>query len=360
MHTYNTGKVRFVNGGQSTIFDGAQGPFVNPLHGNLYALPYDFNSQPDLQNLNLQATFNGELGGKIEMSLGTDGDILASFGQPRNQINLTQAYVQYTRGPLTFLAGKFVALAGFEAVETPKNPNYSHGYLPGFAVPGTLTGVRATYAPNPKISVSVGANDGWDDWQFLGKGLTLAGNVTFAPSPAVSLAVTTYNGKDYDGQLLETGHPYGNRMLYDVILIVHPVSALELVVNYDNGTQLNAARADSTGAVILAPGTTTPILGSDNWNGFAGYAVYSFSSKYYLALRAETFEDSGGFRTGFDQRLQSRTATFAYSPSPTYTFRVEYRTDTSDQPTFQQRPNLSSTPGRTYQNALGFEGIITL
>ena len=359
MHTFNTNFVRFKNGSQSTIYDGAQGPFINPGNGKSYGLQYDFNSVPNLQGLDLQATFNGTLGGKIEASLGTDGDILASLGQTRNQYNLTQAYVQYTRGPLTFLVGKFTSLAGFEAVETPPNPNYSHGYLPGYAVPATHTGVRATYAPNSKISVTFGANNGWDDWQFLGKGLTYEGSVTYAPSSAASLQVTTYNGRDYDGQLFTTGHPYGNRMLYDVILIVYPVSALRVIVNYDNGTQLNAARADETGAIAVVPGTTTPILGSDNWTGVAVYTVYSFSSKLNLALRAETFQDGGGFRTGYDQRLQSRTATLAYSPLAQYTFRVEYRTDTSDQPVFQQRPNLSTTPGRTYQNALGFEVIVS-
>jgi len=352
-----TNAARFVNavpsnGAPSRIFDVSTGPFFDANGGRLLALANDFNNVPTVQNANLQLTLNGSvISGKIESSFGTDADVMASNGQSRSSINLTQAYVQAVGGSVTFLLGKFSTLAGAEVIEAPGNTNYSRSYLFGEAVPFTHTGVRATYAVNSKVSVVAGINNGWDDWKFAGKKKTIEGAILLTPSPGYALNLQTYNGNDLaiNGNSAAGVLPtFTNRMLYDAVLTIHPTSLLTLVANYDNGTQL----ADATGA-----------FGTSHWNGIAGYLNYQFRPQYGLSLRGETFHDIRGFHTGIAQRLQSNTATVNYAPGSTYLFRLEYRLDAADGNNFTFRdagldPIAKAPNGRNHQSSLGIETVI--
>ena len=356
-----TDAVRFVPtsptaiGAPSHIFDGSNGPFFDLNGGKQLGGPNDFNATPNLQNFDLTLAINptGTLGGKIETIVGSDADFLASNGQTRGKFTLAQAYFQYASGPLTFLAGKMDGLAGYELANTISNTNFSRDYLYG-AVMSTETGLRATYAYNPKFSLTVGANNGWDDWKFDGKKKTLEGSLAITPSPGYSLNLTTYNGNDFlAGGLSGTGLTkvlpvYTNRMLYDEILTVHATSALTIVANADNGTQLN----------LGGP--------SYHWAGIAGYANYQFNPMYALSLRKETYRDSAGFRTGAGVpiRIQSNTATVTFTPTSNYIFRAEYRLDAADANAFQFR-HLGNPPGdiltgRSKQSEFALEAVYKL
>lgn len=188
--------------------------------------------------------------------------------------------------------------------------------------------------------MTAGANNGWDDTKFVGKKKTLEGSLAITPSPGYGLTLTTYNGNDF----AVFGNPaiLSNRMLYDAILTVHPSSALTLIGNYDNGTQL----ADRTGAFATA-----------RYNAISGYANYQFTPQYALSLRRESFHDTNGFRTGIVQRYQSSTATVNYTPNPNYIFRAEYRLDGSDGRNFTFR-NDNANVGRAHQPSLGLEAIV--
>ncbi|MBD5633200.1 MAG: outer membrane beta-barrel protein [Candidatus Eremiobacteraeota bacterium] len=339
---------RFVTGTPSRVFDASTGPFFDANGGRQLAPANDFSHALDLQNANIQVNFNGPfIGGKIEESFGTDADVIASNGQSRSGNNLTQAYLQAARGPVTLLAGKFSSLAGAEVIEAPGNSNYSRSYLFGYAVPFTHTGVRLTYVVNPKASIVVGANNGWDDWKFAGKKKTFEGALLLTPSPAFALTLDTYNGNDFavgGNSTLGFLPIYTNRTLYDGVLTVHATSALTLIANYDNGSQLG----DGTGAFDTA-----------RWNGIAGYLNYAFTPVYGISLRKETFHDPEGFRTSLAQRVQSNTATFNYSPGTNFIFRLEYRLDTSDLNAFSYRGFDATTGiGRPHQSSLGVETIV--
>jgi hypothetical protein len=339
---------RFVTTFPSRVFDASTGPFFDANGGRQLAPANDFANAFDLQNANLQVAFNGPfIGGKIEYSFGTDADVIASNGQSRSGNNLTQAYLQAAKGPITLVAGKFETLAGAEVIEAPGNSNYSRSYLFGYAIPFTHTGARVTYAINPKASIVVGANNGWDDWKFAGKKKTLEGGILLTPTPGYALTLDTYNGNDFaigGNAPLNIAPTYTNRMLYDGVLTVHPTSALTLIANYDNGTQL----ADGTGAFSTA-----------HWNGIAGYLNYAFTPVYGISLRKETFHDIDGFRTGLAQRLQSNTATVNYSPGSNFIFRVEYRLDASDQNAFTYRGyDPAIDLGRPHQGSFGIETIV--
>ena len=356
-----TDAARFTTGVPSRIFDAATGPFFDANGGRLLARPNDFNNTLDLQNANVQLTLTGPVvSAKFEGSLGTDADVIASNGQSRGGVNLTYAYLQFARGPVTVLAGKFATLAGAEVIESPNDSNYSRSYLFGEAVPFTHTGVRVTYAATPKVSVIAGVNNGWDDWKFDGKKKTLEGGLAINPSPGYSLTLQTYNGNDFalggQGGANLTPYPplYTNRMLYDGVLTVHPTGALTLIANYDNGTQLSGSQNVGAQAPLA--------FSTQHWNGIAGYANYQFTPKYGISLRKETFHDVTGFRTGIAQRLQSNTATLGYTPNNNYIFRAEYRLDTTDANSFTYRgyvPTIGAPfDGRPHQSSIGVETIV--
>lgn len=338
---FGTDQARFVNGNPARVFDAANGPFADYNSSRVIAPANDFNTVPVVQNAILNFTLNGPfIGARIEYGFGTDFDVVASNGQTRSGSGPIQAYLQAVKGPVTLLAGKFSTLAGAEVIESPLNTNYSRSFTFGNAVPFTHTGVRLTYAYNPKLSIIVGANNGWDDWKFTGKKKTLEGGLAITPSPGYGLTLQTYNGEDF----AVFGNPaiLSNRMLYDGVLTVHATSALTLVGNYDNGTQL----ADRTGAFTTA-----------HYNAIAGYATYQFSSLYALSLRKESVHDNNGFRSGIVQRFQSSTATIAYTPNPNYIFRAEYRLDGSDGNNFTFRKDVRNV-GRAHQPSLGLEAIV--
>ncbi len=341
-----TNAVRFTNGVPSRIFDAATGPFFDSNGGRQLAGPNDFNATPDLQNANLQLTFNGPVGGKLEGTFGTDADVMASNGQSRSGVNLTQAYLQAVRGPFTLLVGKFETLAGEEVIETTGDSNYTRSYLFGEAIPFTHTGVRLVYAPSGKLSLDLGANDGWDDWKFAGKKKTLEFGLGINPSPGYGLSIVTYNGNDFalsGNSALSQPAVFTNRMLYDGVLTVHATGALTLNAEYDIGTQL----ADASGLFPTA-----------HWNGVGGYLAYTASPFYGIALRKETFHDDQGFRTGLAQRLQSTTATINLHLRGLNTLRLEYRLDASDQPDFIYT-GAPAGVGRQHQSSIGLEAIFT-
>lgn len=334
-------KARFVNGNPARVFDGGNGPFQDYNSSRILAPANDFVNVPVLQHAIVNVNMNGPfIGGRIEYGFGPDFDAVASNGQSHSGNGPIQAYLQAAKGPITFIAGKFSTLAGAEVIEAPGNTNYSRSYQFGNAVPFTHTGVRLTYAYNPKISVIVGANNGWDDTKFVGKKKTIEAGLALTPSPGYALNLTTYNGNDF----AVFGNPaiISNRMLYDAVLTVHPTSALTLVGNYDNGTQL----ADNTNSFSTA-----------HYNAIEGIATYQVNSQYGVSLRKESFHDTNGFRSGIAQRVQSSTATINYTPNSTYIIRGEYRIDKSDVNAYQFR-NDTGGIGRNFQPTFGLEAVV--
>src|SRR6266702_4272754 len=88
-------------------------------------------------------------GGLVNVTAGKDAQLIHSLsGVVRDTggdavpdtslFDLTQAYAQYARGPLTLIVGKFVTLQGSEVIWSPTNLNTSHSILFG-AIPFTHT-----------------------------------------------------------------------------------------------------------------------------------------------------------------------------------------------------------------------------
>lgn len=343
------GTFLFTNGAPDRVFDGISG--INTK------APTETDFVPNNFNFNVRKNTTQGLGGDIEMSLGSDANVIASYGGAAGTYtDVTQANLYYATGPWTLTAGKYETLAGYEVIENPNNNQISRSILFGFAIPFTHTGLRLQFAPN-HWTFTGGVNYGWD--QIIStQGLnTLEGGIAWNPSSIFSLSGDVYSGKEPNaltpypsgatiapapgntamypyGFGTITGTIYGTRTLVDIVGHWNPSSVLNFGINYDTAQQTNDALFNSAGAVLTTL-AGTPLLGTAKWNGIAGYAVWNATPHWTISGRYESFDDSNGVRTGFAQTWSEGSATLQYTPNnPNWKARAEYRADSSNQSVF--------------------------
>lgn len=294
-------------------------------------------------------------GGLVDLTLGKDVDTIASYGTisksrgpaaGEDQIfDVTQAYLNYAMGPITFMAGKFTTLAGAEVIKGPNNTNVSRSILFGYAVPFTHTGARATYKVNDSLSLIAGINNGWDDLEDTNSEKTAELGIAFAPTKQFSVTLQGYSGKE---QL--ANYPLspisGIRNLVDTVITFNATDKLSFIVNGDYGSQDDA---------VLPSGRT----GKAEWYGVAGYINYQFTDQWRTSLRGEYFNDKDGYRTVIapgetkGQKQKEVTLTAAYMPAKNAEFRAEVRHDFSDQRVFLEPSGRTSKN----QNSFALEAI---
>ncbi len=310
------------------------------------------NDTLTLQNLNVQASYTGPIGGKVELSFGNDANVIHSYPQVTanatplsgSALDLTQAYVSYTGGPLTVIAGKFETLAGAEVIEATGDTNYSRSILFGYAIPFTHTGVRATYTISPKLSAIVGANKGWDTTKSLsraGDNSSLTGEfgIAYNPTSAASLTAQVYTGPVEAVGFNGLSSSSNNRSLLDVVATYKLNSAWTAIANIDEAKQTDVAG-----------------VGTASWSGLAGYINYQATPELLLSLRGETFNDAQGYRTGtfVGTTWNEATLTGTYAFTSNVSGRVEFRGDRANNPIF----GSSSGSLQKTNESFGFEAIL--
>jgi hypothetical protein len=125
-----------------------------------------------------------------------------------------------------------------------------------------------------------------------------------------------------------------------------------------------------------ANSSTISRAGNARWNGVAGYVIHDFTRQWGVRLRAELFEDAGGYvscegTTAYQPRanvcfgatstaaappvaqtLWEVTSTLQYRPFKSLITRLEYRYDKSNQNVFQVGSRATS-----HQSTLSLEAI---
>jgi Putative beta-barrel porin-2, OmpL-like. bbp2 len=269
--------------------------------------------------------------------------VSAGFGQTINTVNgtgsssdgslagaryLKEAYFSYMapigKG-LKIDVGKFVTTAGDEVIETNGNWNYSRSILFYYAIPFYHYGVRATYAPNSKVSLQASISNGWNNIVAFSKSKTYGGSISLTPNAKWAFTETYYAGPINDINYW--------RQLSDTIITYTPNSKLAFAVNGDYGRD-----AEYSGGPVA------------QWWGPAGYVKYSFGSNDNLAVRYEYYGDPegltlfGGF--GYNSgHAQEVTTTYTHMLANSLMTRLEYRYDFASQPIFQRGaiPNAVKT-----------------
>jgi hypothetical protein len=296
---------------------------------------YDFEAgelKLDVAELVIQRTtpVKNSFGFRIDATAGQSVPrIAAASGLFRNSrtgeaedFDLQQIYVTWVtplgRG-LRIDAGKFVTIAGLELIEGYDgwNDEYSRGFLFGYAMPGTHTGVKLSYPVSDQVTLSALAVQGWDNFKDNNDGKTFGAQLAWLPSSKVTLYLNSIVGP-------ERADSDDSRRLFDAVLVLKPSPRVTIGFNGDVATEENGA----------GPGEDA------SWKGFAGYLRLGLSDRMALNLRGELFDDEDGARTGVAQKLSAGTAALEYKIGRGFLVRGEVRRDHSDAPVFDKEGGL--------------------
>ncbi len=275
-------------------------------------------------------------GGMVETTLGKDASTIASYGTavPNQTYDLTQAFGQYATGNWTTIFGKFNTMAGAEVIKAAGNTNFSRSILFGYAIPFTHTGVRTTYKVSDAVSLVGGLNNGWDQASDSNAQKTIELAAVMNPTKAFALTADVYSGAEPASYT--PGAAMGNRTLLDLVGTYTVTDSLNFVLNYDNGSQKNA----------VATGTA-------KWSGLAGYMNYQINDPWRVSVRAETFKDADGYRTGVAQTWKEGTVTVGYAVSKSTELRGEVRKDFSNVASFAYSDGIA----RKGQSSVAMEAV---
>ncbi len=256
--------------------------------------------------------------------------VSVGFGQTINVVNgadgtaaaapyLKEAYFSYLapvgKG-LKIDVGKFVTTAGEEVIESNGNWNYSRSILFYYAIPFYHFGVRATYAPNSKVSLQAAITNGWNDVVAPNNAKTYEGSISLTPNSKWGFTETYYVGPLNDINYW--------RQLSDTIISYTPNGKWAVAINGDYGRDHEA--------------TNGPLA---DWWGPAGYVKYTLGANDNVAVRYEYYSDPQGLTLfgGFGYNgghAQEVTTTYSHTIANTLLTRFEYRYDFASQPIFQK------------------------
>lgn len=315
-------------------------------------------------NLHIARTDTGGVGFVSDLNFGqVANSIAAATRYSNNSLSLTstsssffdptQAYLTYTVPVGTGInleLGRFVTLLGAEVIPVYNNQNYneSRSLLFTLGEPLTHTGLRAIYAFNPNISLTLGVNNGWDDVADNNDGASVEGELSLNPTSNISLVLNGIYGPE------QVNRGNTQRWAIDPIATWHtPITGLQLIGEYlyadeggpvavtpqysEQGNRFCNPVSITVPFCTTAPGFTTGpngtinILNSVSWTGAAGYIVYDWTPQVEFAVRGEWFDDSDGARSGLRQTLGEFTGTISYKVPKVNGLltRLEYRLDQS-------------------------------
>jgi hypothetical protein len=322
-----SGKGQFTSGTNDRVFDYGHNSFT------MQAVDLTIAKQPA-----------EGAGGLVDLTLGKDASTIAALGTatPNQTYDLTQAYVQYATGPWTAIFGKFITQAGQEYIKSPANTNFSRSILFGYAIPFTHTGTRVTYKISDAASLMGGVNNGWDEANDQHANKNIEFGIMLNPTKSIAFNVMDHYGvEQVSGSATPVSLAQGKRNLLDVVFTYAATDSLNFALNYDGGTQENF---------------TSLVNGSNvkaKWSGVAAYVNYQINEPWRISVRAETFNDADGYRTGVIQKWNEATLTVGYAPAKNVELRGEVRKDTSDKASFAYNDGIA----RKSQNSVGLEAI---
>jgi hypothetical protein len=327
--------------------------FNNPSNRINQLRIFDVNSnqfRPNLGQIVLEREANAagrgweRVGFHVKFNAGRDSDFIGGFNMSP-WADFQEVYGQYFapigRG-LNIQLGQINSLVGYEVVESPRNANYSRSWLFGLGQPFTTRGVRTSYEFNKHVALSAGViayiNSARADTNH-----TPLVEYALALWPADKVKVTVYGlAGPRDGP---SGTPGGTQLLSGAFVSMQLGDRTSVVAE---GYYANQANSSTISAGRNA-----------RWDGLAAYLIHDMTDQWGLRLRAEIFEDAGGFvacqgTTAYQPRgnvcfgatseaqaspvaqtLWEVTGTVQFKPVSSLITRLEYRYDKSNHNVFQ-------------------------
>ncbi len=258
----------------------------------------------------------GTWGFRADLDAGEDAAIFQAFGfNDGDNFELEQAFVEWVAPVgtgLTLRLGKFVTSHGAEVIESADNWNTSRSFLFGFAIPFTHTGLLATYAPCEQLTLSAGVVNGWDNVDDNNDGKTFHGMAKWVPCEKFNVVLSGTYGAE------QAGDNGDHRGLLTALFTYQACDDLTLMLDVNYAGEEGAATGRKTGE-------------DAQWYGVAAYARYRVSDAWYVAARAEVFDDDDGARMGVvGQTVEELTFTGSWKPFDFAEVRLEYRHDWAD------------------------------
>jgi hypothetical protein len=339
--------------------------FNNP-DGNGAAQPYfQFNTDQntfsfDAAKLEIgkPASEPGSAGFQLDLLLGENAEILSAGGslvatpdgrtaaaraQGDTGFFVQEAYVAYNYNGVNLQLGKWETLLGFELLDSPYNPNITHGILFTYAIPLFHTGLLASGMMGENVEWALGVVNGFNNASDYGDNKGVTGRLGWSEDNW-SVALNAFVGAEQTRTRNSTGAVIGDNndrmQIYDLVATFSPDERTDLWLNVDYGFE--EFSRDIPGGVVSA-------VEDAEWKGAALGAAYEISDKLSLALRGEWFRDDGGTRLlgcsavptaaappcaplpqGQEIDVVSATATLGYKLTNSLLARLEYRHDHFD------------------------------
>jgi len=291
----------------------------------------------------VQGSWLDRIGARVKFNIGSDSRSVLGTNVG-NDADFQEWFLQYIApigNGVNIQFGRINSLIGFEVVESPYNLNYSRSLLFNLGQPFTTVGARLTYQFNDYVTLSAAAINSIDSLTTTStRHPKVESAVTFTPHDSIRVALYGLYGF-VDGA---AGTPGGIRILGGGYIHMEPVPQVELA--------LEAYYANQSNSSPLSPDRNA------RWNGVAGYATYEFTPDWSVRMRAELFEDAGGFVScsgvaappksnvcfgatsntsapPVAQTIWETTATLQFQPLPFLMTRLEFRYDKSNKHVFQ-------------------------
>jgi hypothetical protein len=239
--------------------------------------------------------------------------------------------------------GKMTALTGLEVIESKDNWFYSHSFLYTFAMPHTVTGLRASTPVVDGVTVTAGVNNGWDQTNSGLYAKTGEFQVSATPNEMVEVHTNVVYGAQDNPQLLTPFPPFGitpaqsgrKRVLEDVTVLVKPTDKVEAGINWQNARQRDT--------IIEPSGEVRPA----RWTGLGGIGRVQLLEWFAPSARLEYYRDSDGLRTitlaNQPVTLRELTVTGEFRVGDHFIFRLEIRHDSADARVFVNGSSPAST-----------------
>jgi hypothetical protein len=276
---------------------------------------------------------NGPVSGKLMLQVGStpstyysaEPSLAGAAGANASGADLwkyiQEAYVGYKaplgRG-LLIQAGVFLSPIGPESVAVKDNWNYTRSNE-FFGLPYYHTGVRASYELSERWTVTLHVYNGWNSVVDNNDGKSLAASATYK-APSVTLQALYFGGVERPKGAPE-GQPW--RSVFDAYAIIDATSRLSFIGHADAGFEVNT-------------------FGTHSWLAGAAYARLQVLEPLFVALRGDVFREklasnaNGSSSPIFwpSEWVSSFTGTVEARPLANASFRLEYRHDEAQGPTY--------------------------
>jgi hypothetical protein len=323
---------------------------------------FDFNDddpQLDVAQLVIQHPVSEprQFGFRYNMIAGSGvPEVTAAYGMFRNSttgiahhFDIPEVYFSYIislKHGLRLDLGKFATNFGYEVIGgyDGYNDNFSRGFIFGYGLPFTHTGVKLSYPFSGRISGALLVTNGCDAVTRLNGGVTLGGQIAAVTSRNTTLTFNILHGPE------RPHNDHDQRSLYEMVGTWKVLPRLSLAFD---GLYADEDHAASNGSDAI-------------WKGLAGFSKYNFTKAFSFAFRGEAFADSGGSRTGTTQTLLGFTLTPEYDLPAKFSrirhefkradgklaLRGEFRRDSSDKNTFRMGTGFTNHQFTTAANLI--------